>query len=109
MELIQLQTSDKENSVKYLLKLDGKDIGYGYIFDRENNPIEIFIAEEHQSNGYGKIFFNSLLKIVKNKGLKGVLFKVDRSNYRFINIIQKAGAFEIGREALEIKYAIKLQ
>ena len=108
MELIELQTSDKENSVKYLLMLTNNEIGYGYIFDRETNPIEIYIDEKHRSNGYGKIFFNSLLKILKNKGLKGVLFKVDRNNYRFINIIQNAGAFEIGRELLEIKYAIKL-
>lgn len=108
MELIELKSSDKENSVKYLLVLEGKEIGSGYIFEREINPIEVYIAKEHQSNGYGKKLFNSLLKVLRGKGLKGVIFKINENNYRFINIIGKAGGVEIGRDFPEIKFVIKL-
>ena len=85
MELIQLKISDKENSVKYVLMLHGKEIGYGYIFNKEINPIEIYIDENYQSNGYGKIFFNSLLNVLKGKGLKGLIFELDETNYKIIN------------------------
>ena len=108
MELIELKTSDKENSVKYLLKSNDNEIGYGYIFAKEINPIEIYIYENYQSNGYGKLLFNSLLNILKNKGLKGILFEIDESNYRFINIIGQAGAREFGRNSPIIKFVLKL-
>ncbi|MBQ8425923.1 MAG: GNAT family N-acetyltransferase [Clostridia bacterium] len=108
MELIQLKISDKDNSIKYVLKLSGKEIGYAYIFSRENNPIEIYIDEDYQSNGYGKILFNSLLKILKSKGLKGCVFEIDESNYRFINILTNAGAMKVGSHLSMIKFIIKL-
>ena len=108
MELIELKNSDKENSIKYLLKNNDEELGCGYIFNKELNPIEIYIEEKHQSNGYGKFFFNSLLKIFKDNGVKGMIFEVDRNNFKFMNIIQKAGGREVGRELLTIKYVIKL-
>ena len=108
MELKELSFSDKENSVKFVLMNSGEEVGYGYIFSREINPIEIYINEENQSSGYGKFLFNSLLNILREHGLKGVVFQLNESDYRFINIIRKAGAVEIGRQFSEMKFIIKL-
>ena len=44
MELVELKISDKENSVKYALMVNGKNVGSGYIFSRETNPIEIYTS-----------------------------------------------------------------
>ena len=108
MELVELKVSDKENSVKYILKLDGLEIAHGYIFNREINPIEIYVERDYQSNGYGKLLFNSLLNILKKSGLKGLIFKLDENNFKIINIVKKFGAVEIGRELPEIKFLLKL-
>ena len=108
MELIELEMSDKENSVKYVLIVNSEEVGYGYIFNRETNPIEVYIDDNYQSNGYGKLLLNSLLNILKEKGLKGVTFKLDENDYRFINIIKQAGAVEVGRQFPDIKFIIKL-
>ena len=107
MELVESKVSDKENSVKYVLILNDKEIGVGYIFSRETNPIEIYISEDYQSNGYGKFLFNSLLKILKSRNLKGVIFSIDKDNYRFINIIGQAGAIEFGRDGVKHNFALK--
>lgn len=108
MELIKSKTSDKENSVKYVLMDMNEEIGYGYIFDREINPIEIYINENFQSNGYGKFLFNSLLSILKKSNLKGLIFEINQSNYKFINIITQCGAIEFGRQLPNIRFVIKL-
>lgn len=108
MELKELKISDKENSFKFVLIVNDKEVGFGYIFNREINPIEVYIEKEFQSNGYGKFLFNSLLSILKEKGLKGMLFKINESNYKFINIIQKAGAQIIGKQDLDIKFVLKI-
>lgn len=108
MELKELKISDKENSVKYILLVQGREVGFGYIFNREVNPIEIYIENDFQSNGYGKLLFNSLLKILKDSGLKGLKFELDENNGRLISVIKQAGAVEIGRDLPKIKFIIKL-
>ena len=108
MELVELKVSDKENAIKYVLIVNDKEIGVGYIFSREINPIEIYIVEDYQSNGYGKFLFNSLLNILKSRNLKGIIFSIDKNNYRFINIIGQAGAIEFGRDGAKINFALKL-
>lgn len=108
MELLKSRNSDKENSVKYVLKEQDTDIGYGYIYSREVNPIEIYVYEKYQSNGYGKALFNFLLNELKQSGVKGAIFELDESQYRFKNIISQAGAFEIGRNLPKIKYVLKI-
>lgn len=108
MELIELEVSDKENSVKYNLISNGQEIAHGYIFNRDINPIEIFVEEKYQSNGYGKYLFNSLLKILKNNGEKGIIFQLDESNFKMINIIKGSGAVEIGKNISEIKFMLKI-
>ena len=108
MELVKLSTSDKDDSVKYVLKLNGKEIGHGYIFSREINPIEIYIEKDYQSNGCGKFLFSSLLNILKASGLKGIIFELDENCYKFINIIKQSGAIEVGRQLPKIKFIVKL-
>lgn len=107
MELVELKISDKENSVKYALMVNGKNVGSGYIFSRETNPIEIYIEENFRSNGYGKYLFNSLVKILKDRGVKGAIFESNKDNLRFINIIKQAGAKEISRQMPKVRFVIK--
>ena len=108
-EVIKADVSDRELADKYILKVDGKEVGFGYLFNRETNPIEIFVLKEFQSNGYGKFWFGELLRVLKQGERLGVLFEVKDSDYRFRNIIMQAGAFEIGRNLPTIKYALKLK
>lgn len=108
MELVELKVSDKEKSVKYKLMSSGKEVAHGYIFSRETNPIEIYVEKDYQSNGYGKLLFNSLVNVLKKKGLKGLIFQLDESNFKIINIIKKYGAVEISRNMTEIKFLLKL-
>ena len=105
---IKSEKSDKEDSYKYVLKVQDKQIGFGYIFNREINPIEIYIDKENQSNGYGKFLFNALIKEAKNKGLKGMIFELNENQYRFINIILQAGAVQIGKNKDKVKLMLKL-
>ena len=107
MELVELKVSDKENSIKYKLLSEDKEVAHGYIFNRETNPIEIYVEQDYQSNGYGKLLFTSLLNVLKNKGLKGAIFQLDENNYKIINIIKNAGGVEIGRNLPVIKFLLK--
>lgn len=107
MELVELKISDKENAVKYVLRVKDEEVGYGYIFNREVNPIEVYVGKDYQSNGYGKFIFNSLLNVLRGKNLKGIIFEVDAGNFRFINIVKQAGALELGRFP-KVKLALKL-
>lgn len=109
MEILRVNVSDKENSLKYVLKIQDIEIGCGYIFNREINPIEIYIYEEYQSNGYGKILFKALLEIVKEQGVMGMIFELEEYQFRFINIISQSGALQIGRNDSKIKYLLKIQ
>lgn len=108
MKVVKIKISDKENSVKYLLKIENKEVGYGYIFDREVNPIEIYIDKQFQSNGYGKKLFKTLLKEMKGQGVKGMLFEVENENYRFANIISQMGAQEISRNNNTKQYVLRI-
>lgn len=108
METIKSEKSDKENSYKYVLIVQDKQIGFGYIFNREINPIEIYIDKENQSNGYGKYLFNALLEEAKNQGVKGMIFEINENQYRFINIILQAGAMQFGKNKDIVKLVLKL-
>lgn len=108
MANIKSEKSDKENSYKYVLIVQDKQIGFGYIFKRETNPIEIYIDKEYQSNGYGKFLFNALAKEAKNQGLKGMIFELNENQYRFINIISQVGAVQIGKNKDKVKLILKL-
>lgn len=108
MEIIKSDKSDKENSYKYVLKVQDKQIGFGYIFHREINPIEIYIDKEYQSNGYGKFLFNALVKEAKSQGLKGMIFELNENQYRFITIILQAGAAQISKNNDKVKLCLKL-
>ena len=45
LKILKLNVSDKENSDKYVLKFNEKEIGYSYIFqEAKNNNIYIFIT-----------------------------------------------------------------
>lgn len=108
MEIIKIEDSDKEGAFKYLLTDNGNDIGFGYLYARENNPIEIYISPAYQSNGYGKKLFGFLLGEARNLGLKGMFFEVDEQFNRFINIISQAGAVHLGKKNNIIKFMLKL-
>ncbi len=108
MELLKLKISDKQNSVKYLLKKDGIEIGRGYVFNREINPIEIYIDEKYQSNGYGKFLFNGLINVLKKEKTPGALFELPQTNYKMINIISQAGGVQISNNNNNVKFIIKL-
>ena len=100
---------DKENSEKYLLLNDDKEIGYGYILEQEVNPIEIYINENERSNGYGKFLFEKLLEIVKESDKKALIFDLTRAQYRVANIIAFFGARQIETLENSIKWALVLK
>ncbi len=91
MELLKCQKSDKENAEKYILKDGEKELGYGYIYNTNVNPVEIFVYEALRSNGYGKILFSKLIQILKEKGIKIIEFEIPEENYRMTNIISSFG------------------
>lgn len=63
MELLKCETSDIENTEKYILKNGEKEIGYGYIKGVEINPIEIFIYEMKGQMAMANFYFQSFLKL----------------------------------------------
>lgn len=91
MELLKCETSDIENSEKYIFKDGEKEIGYGYIKSIEINPIEIFIYEKERSYGYGKLLFSKLFDIIKEKTDKVLVFELPEEQYRMINIVASFG------------------
>lgn len=109
MKVIKCAQSDKPNSEKYLLTEGDRQIGYGYIIERETNPIEIFVTKEMRSNGYGKFLFNNLIQIEKERDKKVLLFEVDRENYRLTNIISSLGAHRIESGEKSIRLALPLK
>ncbi|MBR4270493.1 MAG: GNAT family N-acetyltransferase [Clostridia bacterium] len=108
MKILQTKISDKENSIKYVLDIDGEIVGCGYIINRDINPIEVYIDKQHQSNGYGKSLFLSLLDIVRQRGVKGMIFELPDEQYRFKNIILQAGAEQLGRNDGLCKFILKI-
>ncbi len=108
MKVVKTKISDKDNSVKYLFKVEDEEVGHGYIFNREVNPIEVYIDEQFQSNGYGKKLFKVLLKEIKDKGIKGIIFSISNEQQRFANIISQAGAVEVSRNGKITEYVLKI-
>lgn len=109
MEIVKANTSDQEDSIKYLLTFQGKEVGYGYLFDRAINPIEIYITKEYQSNGCGKFLFQYLAEVMKKQGDTGMIFELTKDQIRFQNIIMQAGAVQVGAYKDKIKYILKLK
>lgn len=108
MENLQIVRCDQCDPIRYSLRLEDIEVGYGYVFDRKNNPIEIYIHEQYRSNGYGKYLFAQLLQILKERGVVGVTFEAAEENYRFITIIGQAGAQQIGKVDKIIKFVLKI-
>ena len=108
MENLQVARCDQSETVKYSLLLEGAEVGYGYVFDRDINPIEIYIYEQYRSNGYGKYLFSQLARIAKDRGVASMIFEVPESNYRFITIIGQLGAVRLGSDGFIVKFLLKL-
>ncbi len=108
MRILQTKISDKENSIKYVLDIDDKVVGFGYIINRDINPIEIYIDKQYQSNGYGKSLFLGLLDKVRKQGVKGMIFELSEKQYRLKNIILQAGAELIGHNGGVSKFILKI-
>lgn len=90
LKIVKLNVSDKENSDKYVLKLDAKEIGYSYIFHEvKSNNIFIFVNQENRSNGFGSFLFGEMLKIIKSSKLSHLFFDIEKPNYSANNIIAK--------------------
>lgn len=90
LKILKLNVSDKENSDKYVLKFNEKEIGYSYIFhEAKNNNIYIFINQENRSNGFGSFLFGEMLKIIKSSKLSHLFFDIEKPNYSANNIIAK--------------------
>ena len=96
MHIIKYIESDKENSTKYLLTKDDKEIGCGYIFSRLVNPIEIYIKEEARSNGYGKMLFIKLLQIIHDSDRTNLMFEIEIQNHEMNNILSSLGGRHVG-------------
>ena len=108
MKILQTKISDKEKSFKYELVLDDKVLGYGYIINRAINPIEVYIGQQYQSNGYGKVLFNGLLELLRQRHIKGTVFELKDEQYKFQNIILQAGAIQVSRNGSIVKYILKI-
>ena len=106
MQIVKCKESDKENSIKYLLTQDNKEIWCGYIFAREINPIEIYIIEEMRSNGYGKLLFTKLLQIAYDSGRVNLVFDIELQNYKMNNILSSLGAQHIGKNEEKNRWVI---
>ena len=90
LKILKLNVSDKENSDKYVLKFNEKEIGYSYIFhEAKNNNIYIFINQENRSNGFGSFLFGEMLKIIKSSKLSRLFFDIEKPNYSANNIVAK--------------------
>ena len=90
LKIVKLNVSDKENSDKYVLKFNEKEIGYSYIFhEAKNNNIYIFINQDNRSNGFGSFLFGEMLKIIKSSKLSHLFFDIEKPNYSANNIIAK--------------------
>lgn len=108
MRIEKFENSDKENSEKYILLNEDKQIGYGYILSQEVNPIEIYIDEKERSNGYGKFLFQNLLQIVKEGNKKALVFDLTKDQYRVANIIASLGAMKVETLANSVKWILPL-
>lgn len=109
MELLKLKASDKENSDKYIIKKENITIGEGYIFNREDNQIFVYIKPEFRSNGYGSLLFEKLLNIVKKGDIKILKFKIETQNVCGINIICKFGAVLLSASKDYTHYVLKVK
>ena len=108
MQVLQLDSSDKENSTKFVIEIDNKEVGFGYLFEKDVNPIEIYVEKEHQSNGYGKALFKTILEVAKKRNIKGMIFEVEESQFQFQNIIMQLGAKQISKKNNTIKYILQI-
>mgnify|MGYP002626070778 CR=1 FL=1 len=108
MRIFQTKISDKENSIKYVLEIDDKIVGLGYIINRDINPIEVYIDKHYQSNGYGKCLFLDMLDKVRKQGVKGLIFELSEEQYRVKNIILQVGAELVGHNNGMSKFILKI-
>lgn len=93
----------------YILKKDEKTLGYSKIEILENNiDLFIFITEEERGNGYGKLLFKELLKIIKEKNINNFEISVPHNNLPLVRIIDSNKGIEVSRKEKVAKYIIIL-
>lgn len=94
----------------YFLKDDNKLLGYGLINrDVKENMIYIYIYEEYRGNGFGSKLFGYLYNGLKNSEIKELLFTIDKSNTRFISIIDKYDSLLLGTKENIVKYLVVIK
>lgn len=118
IELIKLSENDVkdlnfENLDKkevYAFKKDAVTIGISYInnIDKNSNILWIYILAEYQSNGYGTLLFDEMLKILKEMGYKEFILNIDKANTRIINIIMKHKSLLLGTNGDMQRYVVDL-
>ena len=79
------------------LKIQDEVIGYGHIDFEDKNWIGIFIKENKQGKGYGKILLSHLIEKARELDLKELYLSVDKDNESAIHIY-KLNNFYVDRE-----------
>lgn len=90
LDMFQDDFEVTNNCIFYILRLDDKTIGRSKIYTSENvnNKFEIFILEDYRGNGYGRYFFEEMLKELKQIGYKEVNIQINRANVIAIKLIE---------------------
>lgn len=87
------------NCMFYVLRLDDKTIGRAKIYTSEQaeNRFEIFVSEEYRGNGYGKFFFEEMIKELKRIGYKEVFLKINRADMISRKLIEDFGGLKVSQ------------
>ena len=92
--------SDKENSNKYLLKSNQKELGYAYILNTGSaNNIYVFIHPEYRSNGFGFLLFSNAIQQLRaiNK-YPHITLDIEKTNIHANNIVAKCGGMILSED-----------
>lgn len=95
-----------KNVLRYILIMDKKIVGYGFLWNLNNDfPfLGICIRDDFQGKGLGKILMEHLIKIAKDRNKEGLCLTVYKDNEKAFELYKKFG-FEIER----IIYSMKLK
>ncbi|MCM8759629.1 MAG: GNAT family N-acetyltransferase [Candidatus Omnitrophica bacterium] len=101
-----LCSEKKKNVLRYVLIIDDKIAGYGFLWDlhRDFPSLGICISDDFHGKGLGKILLDYLINFAKSKNKKGLCLTVYNDNEKALNLYKKVG-FEIER----IIYSMKLK
>lgn len=92
----------------YKLVKDDKIIGYGTINKDKENIIYVFIEQDLRGNGYGKILFSEMIKIIEKLGYKDVKIIFKRENIQMLKITEKMGGLHLSSKEGEVQYLIPI-